>query len=96
LNRPDLESGFLLPGNRAEVKNVSTATLPNLNHKVHTVESAADYLEVSPHAIRLWLRQKKLGYFYAGRLIRIPQSALDHFVATNSVRPDDVTKEPLT
>ncbi len=54
----------------------------------HTVESAAKILNVSPHAIRLWMRQKRLAYFYAGRLVRIPQSAIDDFVRSNSVRSE--------
>jgi excisionase family DNA binding protein len=48
--------------------------------KLLTPEEAATRLNVSPRAVREWLRQGKLRGVKVGRLLRVPESAIAEFL----------------
>ena len=52
--------------------------------KFYTPDEAADYLKVSPKTIRAWLRLGKLQGLKVGAMWRIPEEALEAFLASTS------------
>lgn len=58
-----------------------------------TITEAADYLGVRPSTVRQWVWRRRIDTVRIGRLVRIPQAALDKIVeegttpALDPVRP---------
>jgi excisionase family DNA binding protein len=50
-------------------------------HNMLTVKEAADFLRVNPKTIYALIAAGKLASVRVGRVIRIPQTVLDQFVA---------------
>ena len=45
-----------------------------------TISQAAVALNLSPHTIRLWVTQRRLGHIRLGRVIRIPGSEVERLL----------------
>ena len=54
-------------------------------HDMLTVKEAADFLRVNPKTIYSLIAAGKLGSVRVGRVIRIPQTALDQFLTAATV-----------
>lgn len=53
-----------------------------------TVEQAAERLGIKPSTIRSWiLRRERLEIVKVGRLVRIPESAIDDLISGNTIPP---------
>lgn len=53
-----------------------------------SVEQAAERLGVRPSTIRSWiLKRQKLEIVKVGRLVRIPESAIDKLIDDNTISP---------
>jgi excisionase family DNA binding protein len=55
------------------------------NEPARTVKEAAEELGLSPATIRLWIRQRKIGYVRLGRAVRIPPSEIRRIVERGTV-----------
>jgi excisionase family DNA binding protein len=53
-----------------------------------SVEEAADYLGLSAGTMRNWISMRRIEHIKVGRLTRIPQSALDRYILTHTVRAE--------
>jgi excisionase family DNA binding protein len=53
----------------------------------YTVAQIAEYLSVSKRTVRRWIEKRKLRAHRPGRLVRIPRSKLDAFLAACSDSP---------
>ena len=49
------------------------------------VRDVAESLSLSPATIRLWIRQRKIGYVRLGRAVRIPVSEVRRIVERGTV-----------
>jgi excisionase family DNA binding protein len=54
-----------------------------------SVLEAAARLGLAPQTVRNWLSLRKLPCVKIGRLTRIPQSALDRYIAANTISADE-------
>lgn len=45
--------------------------------ETYTIAQVADMFQVDPRTVRRWIAEKKLDAFRIGRMIRIPQTAID-------------------
>jgi excisionase family DNA binding protein len=50
-----------------------------------TVKEAADELGLSPHTIRLWIAQRKIGHVRLGRAVRVPATEIARLVERGTV-----------
>lgn len=48
-----------------------------------TVKNAADELAVSPHTVRAWITQRRIGHIRLGRAIRVPVSEVSRLLDDN-------------
>lgn len=55
------------------------------NEQARTVREAAEELGLSPATIRLWIRQRRIGYVRLGRAVRIPASEIHRIVERGTV-----------
>jgi excisionase family DNA binding protein len=53
-----------------------------------SVNEAAQYLGISTGTMRNWLSMRRIEYVKVGRLTRVSQSALDRYIAANTVRAE--------
>jgi excisionase family DNA binding protein len=60
----------------------------------YTVAQIAEYLSVSEHTVRRWIKKRKLTAHRPGRLVRIPRSGLEAFLAACSASPQ--TDSPIS
>jgi excisionase family DNA binding protein len=68
-----------LPPERAQAfrEELETMMQEDRPERLLTPEDAAERLSVSPRTLREWIRQKKIrGVRVAGKLLRVPESAL--------------------
>ena len=56
-----------------------------------SVEEAADYLGISTGTMRNWFSLRRIEYVKVGRLTRVRQTALDRYIAANTVRAEGDT-----
>ena len=61
---------------------------PGTRSHLLSVEEAADYLGISTGTMRNWLSMRRVEYVKVGRLTRVSQNALDHYIAANTVRAE--------
>lgn len=54
--------------------------------KYYSVRQVAAILSVSEAAIRRWVRERKLQVVCAGRLIRIPENAINSFLQAKPIK----------
>ncbi|WP_422295370.1 helix-turn-helix domain-containing protein [Candidatus Binatus sp.] len=45
-----------------------------------TIEQAASELGVSPHTIRAWIGQRRLGHLKLGRAVRVPRTEVQRLI----------------
>jgi excisionase family DNA binding protein len=50
-----------------------------------SVQAAAAEIGISPHTLRAWLRQRRLGYVRAGRRVLVPLAEVQAFLNRNRV-----------
>lgn len=50
-----------------------------------TLEEAAGYLKISPGTLKHWIAWKRIEHVKIGRLTRFRQSALDRYIAAQTV-----------
>jgi len=73
---------------RERIKHSSRAGIPSAqdHRRLLTIADAAEYLGISAGTLRNWLSARRLAYVKVGRLTRISQSVLDHYIAEHTVR----------
>jgi excisionase family DNA binding protein len=49
-------------------------------NQLETIDTFAQKLNMSPHTIRAWIAQHRLGYVKLGAAIRIPTSEIERLV----------------
>jgi excisionase family DNA binding protein len=49
--------------------------------KLVSVDTAAEYLTVSPHTVRLWARQRRFKWYKVGSRMLIDEADLEKFVS---------------
>jgi excisionase family DNA binding protein len=67
-------------------------TTPVVTDPFLTLADAAAVLNCSDESIRRAVKRGDLAAFKDGRVVRIPQSALDDYVARHTTRPDQLTR----
>ena len=65
-------------------------TTPAIQRALLSVEQAAEQLGVSVGTLRNWLSMRRLEYVKVGRLTRIPQAAIDRYIAAHTIAAVDV------
>jgi excisionase family DNA binding protein len=65
-------------------------TTPATQRALLSVEQAAEQLGVSVGTLRNWLSMRRLEHVKVGRLTRIPQSAIDRYIAAHTIAAVDV------
>ena len=62
--------------------------------KLFSPEEVAEYLNVKPEAVRIWLRTAKIRGSKLGNIWRIPESAITEFLAAQENRPSEKVSTP--
>jgi excisionase family DNA binding protein len=64
---------------------------PQRSERSHllSVEEAAEYLGISTGTMRNWVSSKRIEYVKVGRLTRVRRTALDQYIAANTVLPKE-------
>lgn len=60
---------------------------PNLGKGLLSVEAAAQQLGIAPGTLRNWISMRRIEYVKVGRLTRVPQTALDRYIALHTIEP---------
>ena len=50
-----------------------------------TIDEAAEELNLSPHTIRAWIAQRRLGCVRLGRAVRVPREEIDRLLMSGRV-----------
>ena len=59
-----------------------------IRRSLFSVEQAADYLGIRPGTLRNWLSARRIDHVKVGRLTRVPQAALDRYIADHTVHAE--------
>lgn len=55
------------------------------NRQVVTVREAGEMLAMSPHTMRSWIADRRIGIVRLGRTVRVPISEVERLLETGSV-----------
>ena len=59
---------------------------PVIEHRMYTRQEAAERLNVTVRFVTRCVQERRIGYVRVGRMVRIPETALDEYIATNTVQ----------
>jgi excisionase family DNA binding protein len=55
--------------------------------RLFTREQAAERLNVTPRFVTRCVQERRIRFVRVGRMVRIPEAALDEYIASNTVNP---------
>lgn len=65
---------------RTEESHVNLGSMKTDRLSPLTIEQAASELGVSPHTIRAWIGQRRLGHLKLGRAVRVPRAEVQRLL----------------
>lgn len=76
-----------------KINQESVSLLPELAQgRLLTVEEAAERLNTSVRFPRRLIEERRIAFIHVGRNVRIPEAALDAFIAAGLVEPITTTR----
>jgi len=76
-----------------KAKQETTSPLPELAQgRLLTVEEAAERLNTSVRFPRRLIEERRIAFIHVGRNVRIPEAALEAFIAAGLVEPITTTR----